>query len=101
MEIVYKGDSFWRNFTVECYADFSPTWDATWVGTYELGSLSGSLIQSSIPGVFQLRLNYTDSPWVALAVGTHDLAVEITNTTVGYREEWHGSVKIKEQRIAL
>jgi len=101
METVHQGSSYWQDFILENYADFNSTWDAAWTGTYKLGTISGSLTRSTTPGIFNLRLNYTNSPWAALTPATYSLYAEFTNTGSGYREEYHGSIKIKTQGITV
>lgn len=105
MPAVYQGDSLWGDVEAPLYASIDSTW-ANWNGKFEISTtetstpaVTGSLTRSSTPGIFNLRLNTSNSTWTAITVGTYKLMIEIYNTTAEYKEERHYKLVVKTQGL--
>lgn len=105
MPTVYQSDSFWLDIMTPQYAAIDSTW-ANWGGTYEISTtesatpaVTGSLVQSTTAGVFNLRLNTNNAAWMSITVGTYKLMLQIANSTAGYREEKHYKLVVKTQGV--
>lgn len=105
MPTVKQGDSLWIDLSVPNYGAIDNTW-SNWSGTFEISttetatpSLTGNLTRSSTEGIFNLRLNTSNTTWTTLAVGTYKLMTQFSNTTVEYREERHDKLVIKTQGL--
>jgi hypothetical protein len=94
-----QGDSLWIDITCDSADSIDSVW-AHWTGVWSIAGtiLTGSLIRSNTPGVFQLRIGpATVSGWKELPVGTYQITVQIDNSSVDYRHEESHKLIIQEQ----
>lgn len=106
MPSVRQADSLWIDYDAPNWSIIDDTW-GNWTGVYEISAtesssplVTGNLSKSATSGIFQLRLNSSNSSWTALPVGKYKLMIQISNSSVGYREERIDSLTIRTQGIS-